>query len=56
MGLINLNMDLQREDVDPIVQLKLLKIYCIGLIGFFTIIFIMNFVQYFFVADYNLCT
>ncbi|CAD8196683.1 unnamed protein product [Paramecium pentaurelia] len=60
LGMLNMRMDVSYQDIDPIIQLKLSKLFCIGLCSFFTIIFIMNYIQYFFVVnsvgDYDLCS
>ncbi|CAK60204.1 unnamed protein product (macronuclear) [Paramecium tetraurelia] len=60
LGMLNMRMDVSSQDIDPIIQLKLSKLFCIGLCSFFTIIFIMNYVQYFFIVsdnnEYDLCS
>ncbi|CAD8115018.1 unnamed protein product [Paramecium sonneborni] len=53
LGMLNMRMDVSYQDIDPIIQLKLSKLFCIGLCSFFTIIFIMNYIQYFFVINSN---
>ncbi|KAM3139858.1 hypothetical protein pb186bvf_008100 [Paramecium bursaria] len=59
LGMINMRMDVASQDMDPIVQLKISKLFCVGLCSFFTIIFIMNYIQYYVVTHnnetYSLC-